>query len=88
MALGRLTAIEEGDYRRIDTVYQIEDGRLPRWLDAKWPVRKDVLARKLIPLSNWLTGHGSSIPFPVTKGAAAVPGPFAGKQWCNNLSNR
>ena len=40
---GRLTAIEEGDYRVTDTVYQIEgkDGQVFQGtLMQKWPVRK------------------------------------------------
>lgn len=83
---GRLTAIEEGDYRVIDTVYQIEgkDGQVFQGtLMQKWPVRKGrPFARKLIPVEPMITGQRViDTFFPVTKGgAAAVPGPFgAGK---------
>ena len=83
---GRLTAIEEGDYRVTDTVYQIEgkDGQVFQGtLMQKWPVRKGrPFARKLIPVEPMITGQRVIDPFfPVTKGgAAAVPGPFgAGK---------
>ena len=83
---GRLTAIEEGDYRVTDTVYQIEgkDGQVFQGtLMQKCPVRKGrPLARKLIPLEQMITGQRViDTFFPVTKGgAAAVPGPFgAGK---------
>ncbi|WP_298078231.1 V-type ATP synthase subunit A [uncultured Abiotrophia sp.] len=83
---GRLTAIEEGDYRVTDTVYQIEgkDGQVFQGtLMQKWPVRKGrPFARKLIPVEPMITGQRViDTFFPVTKGgAAAVPGPFgAGK---------
>jgi len=83
---GRLTAIEEGDYRVTDTVYQIEgkDGQVVQGtLMQKWPVRKGrPFARKLIPVEPMITGQRViDTFFPVTKGgAAAVPGPFgAGK---------
>lgn len=83
---GRLTAIEEGDYRVMDTVYQIEgkDGQVFQGtLMQKWPVRKGrPFARKLIPVEPMITGQRViDTFFPVTKGgAAAVPGPFgAGK---------
>ena len=83
---GRLTAIEEGDYRVTDTVYQIEgkDGQVFQGtLMQKWPVRKGrPFARKLIPVEPMITGQRViDTVFPVTKGgAAAVPGPFgAGK---------
>ena len=83
---GRLTAIEEGDYRVTDTVYQIEgkDGQIFQGsLMQKWPVRKGrPFARKLIPVEPMITGQRViDTFFPVTKGGAAVvPGPFgAGK---------
>ena len=83
---GRLTAIEEGDYRVTDTVYQIEgkDGQVFQGtLMQKWPVRKGrPFARKLIPVEPMITGQRViDTFFPVTKGGAAtVPGPFgAGK---------
>ena len=83
---GRLTAIEEGDYRVTDNVYQIEDkdGQVFQGtLMQKWPVRKGrPFARKLIPVEPMITGQRViDTFFPVTKGgAAAVPGPFgAGK---------
>ena len=83
---GRLTAIEEGDYRVTDTVYQIEGkgGHVFQGtLMQKWPVRKGrPFARKLIPVEPMITGQRViDTFFPVTKGgAAAVPGPFgAGK---------
>ena len=83
---GRLTAIEEGDYRVTDTVYQIvgKDGQVFQGtLMQKWPVRKGrPFARKLIPVEPMITGQRViDTFFPVTKGgAAAVPGPFgAGK---------
>ena len=83
---GRLTAIEEGDYRVTDTVYQIEgkDGQVFQGtLMQKWPVRKGrPFARKLIPVEPMITGQRViDTFFPVTKGgAAAVLGPFgAGK---------
>ena len=83
---GRLTVIEEGDYRVTDTVYQIEDkdGQVFQGtLMQKWPVRKGrPFARKLIPVEPMITGQRViDTFFPVTKGgAAAVPGPFgAGK---------
>ena len=83
---GRLTAIEEGDYRVTDPVYQIEgkDGQVFQGtLMQKWPVRKGrPFARKLIPVEPMITGQRViDTFFPVTKGgAAAVPGPFgAGK---------
>lgn len=83
---GRLTAIEEGEYRVTDTVYQIEDkdGQVFQGtLMQKWPVRKGrPFARKLIPVEPMITGQRViDTFFPVTKGgAAAVPGPFgAGK---------
>ena len=58
---GRLTAIEEGDYRVTDTVYQIEgkDGQVFQGsLMQKWPVRKGrPFARKLIPVEPMITGQ-------------------------------
>lgn len=83
---GRLVAIESGDYRVDDTVYQIalaNGDTFTGSLMQKWPVRRGrPFQRKLSPVEPMITGQRViDTFFPVTKGgAAAVPGPFgAGK---------